>query len=128
MHQNTWKALRHLYPTARAGSPSRPGDYELHADAEGNTSIATWSLPGDPPTEEEIDAAIAAYDAAETQRAQEAATLRQQVVTVAGSAVGVVLTDLTAPQVKALLAVLLHKAGALDKDGKVRVLSEWVKD
>lgn len=45
----------------------------------------------------------------------------------AQSAVGVALTDLTNAQIKALLAVLLFEKKAVDQDGKVRPLAEWVK-
>jgi hypothetical protein len=62
---------------------------------------------------------------AQTLADSQAAALRTQVVTVAQSAVGVVITNLTAAQVRALLAVLLWKGGALDKDGKIRPLVEW---
>jgi hypothetical protein len=44
---------------------------------------------------------------------------------VAQSAAGVLITNLSAVQVRALLAVLLWKAGALDKTGAVTGLSEW---
>lgn len=53
--------------------------------------------------------------------------LRSRVIALAQSAVGVPLADLTAAQVKALLAVLLWSHGAVDNELKVRPLSEWVK-
>lgn len=43
----------------------------------------------------------------------------------AQSAAGVALTDLTAAQVKSLLAVVLYRLGGVTNDGKVRPLSEW---
>lgn len=45
----------------------------------------------------------------------------------AASAAGVALADLTAGQRNALMAVLLWKAGAIDKDGTIRPLADWVR-
>lgn len=77
------------------------------------------------PTEADIAAAIAAREAAERQAEADAAALRQKVVTVAQSAVGQTIDNLTAGQVRALMAVLLWKAGALDKTGAVQPLGSW---
>jgi hypothetical protein len=56
-------------------------------------------------------------------------TPRQQtfvnVKATAQSAEGILLTDLTAAQVKSLLAVMLYRMGGVSDDGKVRPLSEW---
>lgn len=83
-------------------------------------------LPNDP-TPAEIDAAILAREAARQAAVADAAALRQQVLTIAQSAVGIRVDQLTAGQVRALFAVLLHKEGALKADLTVRALSEWVK-
>lgn len=53
--------------------------------------------------------------------------LFRQVRQAANSAVGVALTDLTNAQIKALLAVLLFEKKAVDQNGKVRPLAEWVR-
>lgn len=45
----------------------------------------------------------------------------------AQSAEGLLLTDLTAAQVKALLAALLYRAGAVANDGRVKPLAEWTR-
>lgn len=113
-------ALRYLFPNA---DPIR--DYEIRDEGQG-AFIAEWRLAAAQPTAAELQAASDAYDAAQAQAESEAAALRIKVRTVAQSAVGVLITDLTAAQVRALLAVLLWKAGALDKDGKVRALNDWV--
>jgi len=114
-------ALRQLFPNA---DPMR--DYELRDDSNGNGPyIAAWNLQGTQPTPAQLAAASDAYDAAEAQAASEAQALRTQVINAANSAVGIVITSLTAAQVRALLAVVLHKGGALDKDGKVRPLGQW---
>ena len=65
--------------------------------------------------------------AALEQERLDALALRQQILTVAQSAVGVAFDQLLAGQVRALFAIVLRKEGALDKDGKVRALGEWVK-
>lgn len=54
-------------------------------------------------------------------------TLREQIKTVAQSAVGVAYDQLTAAQVRALVAILLWKQGALNNDGTVKPLGQWVK-
>jgi hypothetical protein len=55
-------------------------------------------------------------------------TMVENIKTVAQSAVGLPLTDLSAPQVKALLACLLYHAGGVKDDGTVRPLGEWIKN
>jgi len=116
---NLPNALQHLFPSA---DPTR--DYVVQDDGDG-PRIAAWNLPDPQPTLAQLQAASDAYDAIAAQAASEAQALRTQVVSVAQSAVGVVITSLTAAQVRALLAVLLWKNGALDTDGKVRPLAEW---
>jgi hypothetical protein len=60
--------------------------------------------------------------------AREAAEgLRERVLAQAQSAVGVLLTDLTVAQRNALLTVLLHNAGGLGTDMRVRALGKWVR-
>lgn len=61
------------------------------------------------------------------QRRQVAAAARALVVQTAGSAAGIAVTALTPAQVRALLAVLLWQAGALDEAGRVRPLAAWVQ-
>jgi hypothetical protein len=116
-----WKALAHLYPDAE---PLR--DYAI-VDEGAGPYIAVWSLPGEPPTQAELDAAIVAYDAAAATRDADASRLRQRVRTLAGGAAGKLITNLTASEVRALVAVLLWKAGALTPDGAVRPLDEWAR-
>jgi hypothetical protein len=64
---------------------------------------------------------------AKSQAEQDEDTTRALVVQAAGSAVGVNLTALTAVQQRALLAVLLWKAGAVNPDGTIRQLSAWAR-
>lgn len=115
-----WKALKHLYPNA-----TPLVDYILRDNGDGNPYIAVWSLQDPQPTAEQIAAAIAAYDAARSAEQATATALRNQVRALANSAAGKAITDLTAGEVRALLAILLHKAGAIANNGAVRPLGEW---
>ena len=117
-----WKALKQLYPNA---DPF--WEYRIRREADGSEQIIVWNLPQPQPTEAEINAASAAYNATQTAAQTEATTLRQQIVTTAQSAVGVSITALTAAQVRALVALLLWKEGAIKADGTIRPLAEWVK-
>lgn len=63
----------------------------------------------------------------EIQAGVDADALRQRVRTVAQSAVGVQFDQLTAVQLRALVAILLWREGALDNTGAVRPLVDWVK-
>jgi hypothetical protein len=124
MTRDLWKALRYLFPSA---DPRH--DYEIVAVGDGAPAIGLWNeaLLGPQPSEQQIADAIAAYDAREQQRARDAAQLRSKVLTTAQSAAGVRIDDLTAAQVRALLACLLYQAGALDTAGVVQPLAAWLK-
>lgn len=82
-------------------------------------------LPTDP-TQQESDAAVLALQQAAQQAQADAAQLRQQVVTIAQSAVGVRVDLLTAPQVRALFAAVLWQEGALKPDLTIRPLADWI--
>lgn len=64
--------------------------------------------------------------AAAQQAQSDALALRQRIVTLAQSAVGVSIDALTAGQRNALIACMLYKAGGIDKDGIVRPLGQWL--
>jgi len=110
---HTWRVLRAQFPAV---------EFALNDDA----TIASWSGPATQPTPAQIAAGVAAYRAAEAQQVMDADALRTQIVTIAQSAVGVLVTNLDGAQVRALLIVLLRKNDALDKALKVRPLNEWV--
>jgi len=77
-------------------------------------------------TQEEIDRREAAAEvsaAAEVARQE----FRQRIVDIAQSAVGIALNDLTAVQIKALIAVMLYRMGGVSEDMEVKPLNEWVK-
>jgi len=91
----------------------------------GNTmeAIGEWRDPAtQPPTEAEI---LAEWGRC-LEEATAAAALRQQVRSLAASAVGVNIRDLTAAQVKALFAIWLYSVGAINNVGEVRPLAQWV--
>lgn len=100
----------------------------LYLDGAVRSMLASDWLPPLPtdPTAQQIAAAIAARQAAETQARADAVALRTQVVATAQTAVGVSLNALTAPQVRSLVALLLWKAGGVRNDGTVRALVEWL--
>lgn len=82
-------------------------------------TIFTYDGTGDPtdlPTG--ADAVIAAHTPN--------TALRDQLVSVLTSTVGVVMTDLTNAQRLALVAALLYKAGGLNRQGQVRPLNQWL--
>jgi hypothetical protein len=110
-------AMRRFVETYQALSSAFPGVVFTLAD---DATILTW--PGPPPDPVAIRAA---YLAAQDQQIADAAALRQRVLTVAQSAVGQSIDTLTAAQVRALVAVLLYKNGALDKNGVVQPLGQW---
>ena len=88
---------------------------------------SAWPPPlPTPPTPQEITAALAARETARQAAIADAAALRAQIVTIAQSAVGVRVDLLTAVQVRALMACVLWKQGALDKLGQVRPLADWL--
>jgi hypothetical protein len=118
---NLSHALAQLFPEA---DPLR--DYTIQDDGDG-PYIAAWHLAQAQPTLAELQTASDAYDLAQAQADAAAQALRTQVVTVAQSAVGVVITSLTAAQVRALLAVLLWRAGALTDAGAIRPLAQWAE-
>lgn len=78
------------------------------------------------PTPEQSNAAIVAQEAARQQAEKDAAALRTRVLTVAQTAVGTPIDQLTAAQVRALVACLLYRVGALDKSGVVQPLGGWL--
>ncbi len=99
----------------------------LEDDLVHSKLLSAWGDAPKEPTPAEIDAAMQARAENHLRRAQESLALRQRVRDLAQSAVGVRIDLLSAPQVRALQAVLLWQAGALDKDGVVQPLAEWVR-
>jgi hypothetical protein len=108
-----------------------PSQHVMYYDGVARSMLAAdWIVlhgaPPPDPTPEESAAGVAAIAQAASQATADAAQLRQQVLNLANSAVGVVVNALTAAQVRALVALLLLKAGALNTDGTVRPLTDWV--
>ncbi len=82
------------------------------------------------PTHEEVD--ITAYfsgdhDLPTVEEHVANAELRDTVKTIAQSAVGVALNDLTTQQLKVLVGVLLWQAGAIDPELEIKPLEEWAR-
>lgn len=86
------------------------------------------ALPNDP-TQAESDAAVAALAQSAQQVQIDAAALRQQVVAIAQSTVGLPInTAFTSAQLRALLIALLHKVGAVNPaDMTIRPLADWLR-
>lgn len=126
------KAIAYLHPNAQPLIDyiiEQTAGTDLAGNQIASEPVITYWSPalGPQPTPEQLAAAEAAYDAAQAQAQQEATTLRNTVISTAQSAVGVTFPNLTAAQRNALMVVLFWKAGALDKDGKIRPLAEWAK-
>lgn len=83
--------------------------------------------PAEEAEREQRIAAAAAEKAAAEKAETDDNSVRDAVRATAASAEGLALTALTAAQVKSLLAVLLWKAGAVDKNGVVKPLAEWAR-
>jgi len=106
------------YRDAQAAYPALVAAYEdalAELDDEAGAFLAR---------EAEIQAVIDAHDPGAPTAGEQ---LRNQVRTLAQSAVGVALNDLTTAQRAALLAVLLHQAGGLAPDLTVRPLAQWAR-
>jgi XkdW protein len=128
MRLDAWKAFKHLFPDA---SPIT--DYRLTANGDG-AELTEWGLGVPEPSAAEIDQAILDYDAAEAAKKQTEAeeetaitTTRNRIRTTAQSAVGVAFDQLTAAQLRSLVAILLWGEKALDRNGVIRPLAEWVR-
>lgn len=96
----------------------------------GDVTYQAWLGAGNLPTVIDSEASLmdvlAAQYPAGLLSSSPQGQLRTAIVSTAQTAVGVTLNNLTAAQVKALLAILLYKAGGVNNDGTVRPLSQWV--
>lgn len=83
-------------------------------------------LPSDP-TPQQIAAAIAARAQAAQQERSDASALRSRVLTLANGTVGRQIdAAFTTAELRALLALLLWKSGALTNAGAIKPLGEWL--
>lgn len=113
--------LRAFVETYQALSAAYPGvPFTLADDA----AMLTWGGPQPAP---DPVATRVAYVASLDQQARDVVALRQQIVQAAQSAVGVAIGQLSIAQRNALIVLLLWKAGALNRDGTVKDLGEWVQ-
>lgn len=100
----------------------RPVEFYLLPDEEGGSDYMAMQIPDNAPMAT-VEAVLAAHDASRQGRGDR---LRAAVYEQAASAVGVLVRDLTAAQVKALLIVLMMKNGAIDPATlRIRPLGEW---
>ncbi len=115
-------ALKYLFPNA-----DTLRDYTIQDNSDGvGPYIAAWHLADPQPTPAELQTASDAYDAQQAQASADAAALRTRIVNLAQSSVGIAVDQLTAAQVRALFAIILWKAGALNRDGIVQPLNTWI--
>jgi hypothetical protein len=103
----------------------RPTSAYHDTGADGYAGIGEWRDPSTTkPTQAEFDAEDTAYQA----ELAKAVTAKNNIITTAQGAVGVTLANLTAAQIKALLACLLYQAGGVDiKTMQVKPLGEWLR-
>lgn len=105
------------------------GEFHWKGNGYGTyADIGEWRSPEiTKPTEGAVYAEWDVYQAEQAQAATDAATLRALVVSLANSAVGIRIDALIAIQVRALAAILFWEAGAINPDGTIRPLAQWVK-
>jgi hypothetical protein len=96
---------------------------ERNQREDGQIDIVVWFPDSADP--EQLDAVIKAVDP--SQWVDPGAGFKNQILTMAQSAVGVRLQDLTNAQIKALMAALLFQAGGIaPATVTVRPLAEWM--
>ena len=100
-----------------------PFKFWLEGASAGESWVQTLQVPDDA-DEQQVQAVLAAHDPkAENKRER----MKGQILLMAQSAVGVKLSDLSAAQIKALLACLLYRAGAIDPEAmQVLPLNNWL--
>lgn len=126
LHDQLLSAVPALRPAVNERGENEP---VMAVEAWGDEIVL--SVP-DGTDEAAVAAVVAAHDraaleAALVQGEAEAAALRAQIISLAQSAVGVRVDLLTAAQVRALFAVVLHKAGGVANDLTVRPLADWAR-
>lgn len=85
-----------------------------------------WRGPGTYPGDNTVISAWNTYNTSQQQAVNDVATAKAKAINIAQSTVGTNITDLTATQIKALIACLLFKSGAIDKNGVVKSLDTWL--
>lgn len=111
------------------GIVQRRGRYSYHWTNEIDSGVYTWT-PEAIKVDTQYPALIAAIQAAiarATQTEPARAPVLRRIKALARSTVGIDLEDLTNLQIKALLAVLLYDARAIDDNGRIRPLKDWVR-
>ena len=112
-----------LWPALRAALGERVESI-THARGQVIVRLAAGATGDD---EARAAGIVSAHDPDALAPAQQAAEdLKARVLDIARGSEGVALDDLTAPQQRALLTVLLWKGGALDEHLAIRPLGDWV--
>lgn len=113
-HNQTGALLVLDPPTREDGSVIMPEGVDA--------SVVTLTPAEEAALQDAADVAVAALQA----EAAASTQLKQQIVSLAQSAVGMLLSDLTTAQRSALTACLLWKAGGVTGDMKVKPLAGWL--
>ncbi len=114
---------------ARVATDNEGTQHVLYFDTSVVRSMlaSAWPPPlPTPPTPQEIAAAIAARQAAAQQAQADAVALRAQIVTTLQGAAGVTFANLTLVQLKAVVAAMAWKAGALNRDTTLKPPGDWL--
>lgn len=80
-----------------------------------------------PPTEKEVYDDWDRYVTEKAQKETADNALKDRIIVLAQSAVGIQMDQLTQAQIRALMAIVLWKAGAVAEDGSINPLADWVK-
>lgn len=116
-----WKALVHLFPNAQPGV-----DYVLRDDGkEVVIDIDAWRLSAPIPDAAQLDTASTAYDSQQPVIKEQAQQIRAGVKQSAAAVIGKRFADLTAADVRALLAVVLWRNGGIAPDTTIRPFDDW---
>ena len=104
----------------------RPGaSYRLNKSIPPDQEIVEWRGPGDEPTQQELEDVWQIYSEREVVERAACDQLKSNIISIAQSAVGVALNDLTQAQTRALLALMLWKASGVAPDMTVKPLKDW---
>lgn len=103
-------------------------EYHWKSDGWGTyADIGEWRDPHTAkPTEAELYAEWDVYLAEVARQTANEITLHNRLMALASSTAGAAVDQLSAGQVRALLTLLLWRAGALHADGTVRPITEWI--
>lgn len=111
--------LAAAYPALVTGDALKPYLFELMYYPDGKTVLEM-------PDGVDEKAAQAVIDAHDAKRPDRRTRIRQMVLNAASGAAGKNVKSLTTAEQRALLACLLFRAGAIDENGIVQPLEDWI--